>query len=63
MQVGDILDLRIEKLNSEGAGIARVDGFVLFVKNSCPDDILRCKVTKLNKRYGFAEIVEKYENK
>ena len=58
MQVGDILDLRIEKLNSEGAGIARVDGFVLFVKNSCPDDILRCKVTKLNKRYGFAEIVE-----
>ena len=58
MQVGDILELKIEKLNSEGDGIARVDGFVLFVKNSCPEDVLKCKITKLNKSYGFAQIEE-----
>lgn len=58
MQVGDTLLLKIEKLNSEGDGIARVDGFVYFVKNACPEDSLLCKITKLNKKYGFAEIVE-----
>ena len=58
MQVGDILELKIEKLNSEGDGIARIDGFVLFVKNSCPEDVLKCKITKLNKSYGFAQIEE-----
>lgn len=58
MEIGDIVNLKIEKLNSEGDGIARVDGFVLFVKNSCPADFLKCKITKLNKNYGFAEVEE-----
>ena len=58
MIVGDILELTIEKLNSEGEGIGRYEGFVFFVKNSCPDDVLLCKITKLNKRYGLADIIE-----
>ena len=57
MLVGDIIELTIEKLNSEGEGLGRYDGFVFFVKNSCPEDVLKCRITKLNKRYGFAEIV------
>lgn len=58
MQVGDIIDLSIEKLNSEGNGLARFNGFVFFVKNSSPGDVLKCKITKLNKSYGFAQIEE-----
>ena len=57
MQVGDKIELTIEKLNSEGDGLARYEGFVFFVKNSCPEDVLECRITKLNKSYGYAEIL------
>lgn len=58
MKSGDELTLKIEKLSSDGKGIAKIDGFVIFVENSCPDDFLKVKITKLNKNFAFAEIIE-----
>ena len=58
MKNGNTILLDIEKLNSEGAGIARYNNFVIFVKNSCPGDRLKCKITKVKKNYAEAEIEE-----
>ena len=49
MNAGDIVILDVEKLNSEGAGLARKDNFVIFIKGACPQDRLKCKITKAKK--------------
>lgn len=58
MQVGDILKVKIESLSNLGFGIAKVNGFVIFVENACPGDELNIKITKTTKNYANAEIIE-----
>lgn len=58
MQINDDIIVKIEKLSNLGTGIARVDGFVVFVEAACPEDELKVRVTKLSKNYANAEIVE-----
>lgn len=58
MKVTDEIELSIEKLSNLGFGIAKHDGLVIFVENSCPGDKVRAKITKLNKNWANAQIVE-----
>lgn len=58
MNVNDVLTVKIEKLSNLGSGIARVDGFVVFVENACPQDELKVQVVKVNKNYANAKILE-----
>lgn len=58
MQINDEIIVKIEKLSNLGTGIARVDGFVVFVNGACPLDELKVRVTKLSKTYANAEIIE-----
>jgi len=55
---GDILELSIEKLTFKGAGIARIDNFVVFVPDSCPGDKVRVKITKLKSTYAESRLIE-----
>ncbi len=57
MQTGDEYTVKIEKI-STGGGIAKIDGQVVFVENSCPEDITKIKITKINKNFANADIVE-----
>jgi 23S rRNA (uracil1939-C5)-methyltransferase len=50
---GEELELRIESLAYGGNGVARHDGFVVFVRGGLPGDRVRARVTKV--RRGFAE--------
>ena len=52
MQTGDELILKIEDFSNLGYGIARVEGFVIFVENSCPQDVVKIKLTKVTKNYA-----------
>lgn len=56
--ISDILTVKIEKLSNLGLGIAKVDGYVIFVSNACPGDVVKIKIGKKNKNYANAEIVE-----
>lgn len=58
MNINDELTVTIEKLSNLGTGIARVDGFVIFVENACPQDELKVIITKINKNYANAKIIE-----
>ncbi|MBO5059915.1 MAG: 23S rRNA (uracil(1939)-C(5))-methyltransferase RlmD [Clostridia bacterium] len=50
--------VEIETLSSEGSGIARVEGYTLFVAGALAGDTARVLCTKLNKNYGFARLVK-----
>ncbi len=58
MNISDEYTVKIEKLINEGAGIARIDGVPVFIENSCPNDVLKIKITKKNKNYYIGEIIE-----
>ena len=58
MNIHDELTVKIEKLSNLGTGIARADGFVIFVENACPEDELKIKITKVTKNYANAKIIE-----
>ena len=53
VQKGDDIELSIESLAYGGNGVARHDGFVVFVRGGLPGDRVRARVTKVKR--GFAE--------
>jgi 23S rRNA (uracil1939-C5)-methyltransferase len=52
------LDLTIDSLAFGGNGVARHDGYVLFVQGAIPGDRVRAKVTKTKRDYGEAITLE-----
>lgn len=58
MKVSCEIIIDIEKLSNLGYGIAKHEGLVIFVENACPGDKLKVKITKLNKNWANAQIVE-----
>lgn len=53
-----IQTLKIENFSNSGEGIARVDGYVIFVENALPNDVVRVEITKQNKNFAKAKILE-----
>ncbi|HET7588642.1 MAG TPA: 23S rRNA (uracil(1939)-C(5))-methyltransferase RlmD [Solirubrobacterales bacterium] len=58
---GDQLELEIDSLAFGGRGVARADGFVVFVAGALPGDRVRAEVTKGKKRFAEARAVELLE--
>ena len=57
VNVGEELDVTIEAVGEKGDGVAKKDGFVLFIPGARQGQHLRVKVTKVLRKVGFAEIV------
>jgi 23S rRNA (uracil1939-C5)-methyltransferase len=55
---GDELELTIDSLAFGGAGVARLDGYVLFVSGAMPGDRVRAVVGKSKRAYAEARAVE-----
>jgi 23S rRNA (uracil1939-C5)-methyltransferase len=55
---GEELELEIDSLAFGGRGVARADGFVVFVAGALPGDRVRAEVTKGKKRFAEARAVE-----
>ncbi len=53
VRTGEELELRIDSLAYGGNGVARANGFVVFVRRGLPGDTVRARVTKVKR--GFAE--------
>jgi 23S rRNA (uracil1939-C5)-methyltransferase len=52
------LELRIDSLAYGGAGVARLDGFVVFVRRGLPGDTVRARVTKVKRSHAEALALE-----
>jgi 23S rRNA (uracil1939-C5)-methyltransferase len=60
-QRGEELELRIDSLAHGGAGVARLDGYVVFVQGAVPGDRVRAVVGKAKRGYAEARAVELLE--
>src|SRR5258705_13469403 len=54
---GQELELTVDSLAFGGAGVARRDGYVVFVRDAVPGDRVRAVVTKRKKAYAEARTV------
>ena len=57
VSVGETIDVQIEAVGSKGDGIAKKDGFVLFIPGVNEGETVTVKVTKVLRKVGFAEVV------
>lgn len=58
MKINDIYDVLIIDEDNIGNGIARIDNFVVFVKNALLNEKLKIKIIEINKRFAIAKIEE-----
>ncbi|WP_088840866.1 23S rRNA (uracil(1939)-C(5))-methyltransferase RlmD [Listeria sp. ILCC797] len=56
LKKNQILSVTIEDLTHDGSGIAKIDGYPLFIPAALPGEEVRVKVVKVNKKYGFGRI-------
>src|SRR5690348_4995133 len=52
------LELTIDSLAYGGNGVARLNGFVVFVRRGLPGDRVRARVTKVQRRHAEALVTE-----
>jgi len=57
-QRGDELELTVDSLAYGGAGVARLDGYVVFVSGALPGDRVRAVIGKRKRAYAEARVVE-----
>jgi 23S rRNA (uracil1939-C5)-methyltransferase len=55
------VDLKVESLAYGGNGVARLGGFVVFVRSGLPGDTVRARVTKVKRNHAEALAVEVLE--
>lgn len=55
---GDTVELEIEDLGSKGDGIARVEGFVVFVPGGEVGEAYDVEITSVGRKFAFGEIAE-----
>ncbi|HEX7575531.1 MAG TPA: TRAM domain-containing protein [Candidatus Methanoperedens sp.] len=55
VKVGESYDVSIDDVAKEGDGIARVEGFVIFVPQTKVGDKVTIKVNKVMRKFAIAE--------
>jgi predicted RNA-binding protein with TRAM domain len=57
VETGKEYDVQISEISRKGDGIARVQGFVIFVKDGKVGQNAKIRVTQVGNRFATAEIV------
>ncbi len=55
------IELRIDSLTNLGAGVGRIDGWVVFVPFSLPGELVKARVFRNDKSFSQADLVEVLE--
>jgi len=58
VEEGEVYDVTIEDIARQGDGIARVEGFVIFVPGTKVGDEVQIKVERVLPKFAFASVVE-----
>ena len=59
VKVGEEVEVTIEAVGAKGDGIAKKEGFVIFVPNTSTGDNVRIRITKVLSNVAFAEVAGK----
>jgi 23S rRNA (uracil1939-C5)-methyltransferase len=52
------IDVMFEDLTHDGAGVAKVEGYPVFVPNGLPGEKATIRITKVNKGYAYGRLME-----
>jgi len=58
VELGQEYEGEIEDISRRGHGIAKIEGFVVFVPDTKKGDHLKFKITKIGRKFAVAEIVQ-----
>jgi len=58
VEEGKTYEVEIEDLGSKGDGIARKDGFVIFVPDTEVGETVKIEITSVGRKFAFGEVVE-----
>lgn len=61
VQKNNYYDVFFEDLTHDGAGVAKIEGFPVFVANALPEERGKIKILKVKKGYAFGRLIELYE--
>ena len=61
MKKDDLIQVKIEDMGADGAGIGKMDGFALFIKDAVIGDVVEAKIMKMKKNYGYARLMRVIE--
>ncbi len=53
--IGDVKEALIESQGGQGDGIAKVDGFIVFVKGAAKGERCRIRITDVKRTYAVGE--------
>jgi len=57
VETGKEYEVDITETSPQGEGIARIEGFVIYVANAKPGDHVRIKIMRIGVMTAYAEIV------
>ena len=55
---GEEYDVKIEDMGRDGDGIAKIEGFIVFVNGAKKGDEVKIRINSTRRNFAFAEIVE-----
>jgi predicted RNA-binding protein with TRAM domain len=58
VELGEELEVAITELSPKGEGIARNQGFVIYVADAKPGDLVKVKITRLTSMAANAQVVK-----
>jgi predicted RNA-binding protein with TRAM domain len=59
VEVGQIMVVAVEDKGAQGDGIAKLQGFVMFIKGDCEvGDLVNVYVTRVLDKYCFSRVVK-----
>ncbi|MEM4575893.1 MAG: TRAM domain-containing protein [Candidatus Nezhaarchaeales archaeon] len=56
--LGQEYDVEISEVSRRGDGLARIQGFVIFVPGTQKGDKVKVKITRVGRSYAIGEVVE-----
>jgi 23S rRNA (uracil1939-C5)-methyltransferase len=61
VQKNEYYDVTVQDLTHDGAGVAKVNGYPIFVSNALPQEEVKVKIIKVKKGYAFGRLEEIYK--
>lgn len=58
VKVDDKLEVYIEAVGKKGDGIAKIEGFTIFVPNSIVNSMPKVKIVKVFNTFAIAELID-----
>lgn len=57
VEKNEMLEVEIIDLTHEGLGVAKVEGYPLFIENALPGEKIKIKVVKVGKSFGYGKVL------